>query len=204
MKRLLFISVCLLAAACAKTPEQKAEVLIKDSMLKTLVFPESYQAVETQLDSAFTPYHDPEYIATVLDIYNVAVSLDEIDRQMKQAKSHMSIWSGPYQTPFGREQYKQAKEEYDDAASKHEALVGRVKKMAEGLQEKVEREPEFIGYRAHHRFRAQLNNGDTILSSEYFLLDKELTKIVARWSEEEINLYESFLTSLTDAAELGE
>ncbi len=202
MKRLFLISLCLLAAACAKTPEQKAEVLIKDSIQKTLVLPESYQAVETQLDSAFTPYHDPEYIATVLDLYKMVASLDEIDLQMKRAKSNMAIWSGPYQSSFGREQYKQAKEEYDGASSKHEALVSKVNKIAESLLEKTEKESEFIGYRAHHRFRAQLNNGDTILSGEYFLLDKELTRIVAQWSEEEINIYNSFFTTLADEAEL--
>lgn len=202
MKRLFLISLCLLAAACTKTPEQKAEILIKDTMLKTLVLPESYQAVETQLDSAFTPYHDPEYIATVLDLYKIVANLDGIDRQMKMAKSTMSLWAGNYRTSYAREQYNQAKEEYDEASSKHEALVSKIKKMAESLQEKAEKEPEFIGYRAHHRFRAQLNNGDTILSGEYFLLDKELTRIVAKWSEEEISIYESFFSSLADAAEL--
>jgi len=203
MKKLLIISLCVFAAACAKTPEQKAEAIIKEAIQNTLVLPDSYQAVETQLDSAFTPYNDPEFIAVVLDMCKKGIEINALDSQMRSAKSSMSVWSGPYQTPFGREQYKQAKDEYDAAKADYDALVGRMQKMAEGLREKAEKEPEFIGYRVHHRFRAINNAGNLILSGRHFLFDKEITKIVAQWSEEEIDVYNEFLKRSAEAAEMA-
>ena len=204
IKRFLLVSFCVLAAACAKTPEQKAEALIKDAIQKNLVLPESYQAVEIQLDSAFTPYHDPEFVAVVLDICKKGVEIDELDRKMKSSKSSMSIWSGPYMSSFSKEQYKQAKEEYEAAKSKYDALVDRVQKMAEGLREKIEKEPEFIGYRAHHRYRANNNAGNTLLSGEYFLFDKEITQVIAQWDEDEIEIYNEVLKQASEAAEMAQ
>ena len=57
MKRTLILALCaLLLSCCTKTPQQKAEALVKDAMLKSLILPDTYQPVETKLDSAFSPY----------------------------------------------------------------------------------------------------------------------------------------------------
>lgn len=54
MKRTLILALCaLLLSCCTKTPQQKAEALVKDAMLKSLILQDTYQPVETKLDSAF-------------------------------------------------------------------------------------------------------------------------------------------------------
>lgn len=202
MKRIFALSLILLMAiACAPSPQEKAEALVKEAIQKSLYIPDSYEAVETQLDSAFTPYHDPAFVATVLDICKKGVELDELDSKMKRAKSSMSIWSGPYMTSFGRNQYNEAKEEYETAKGKYDALTAKIQKMAEGLREQIEKEPEFIGCRVHHTYRAQNNAGNVLMGGAYFLLDKDLTQIIAQWDEEEIEVYNAFLQQAAEAAE---
>ena len=202
MKKLAIIVLCALAVSCGKTPQQKAEVLIKEAMQKTLVLPDSYQAVETKLDSAFTPYHDPAFVTAVLDICKNGVEIDKLDAKMNHAKSSMSIWSGPYISSFGKEQYRQAKEEYENAKNRYDALVAKVQSTAEGLRKQIEKEPEFIGYRVHHRYRANNNAGNTLLGGKYFLINPDFTAIIAQWNEEEIEAYNTFLQQAAEAAEL--
>ena len=202
MKRIFALFFILsMAIACAPSPQKKAEALVKEAIQKTLYIPDSYEAVETQLDSAFAPYHDPAFVATVLDICKKGVELDELDSKMKSAKSSMSIWSGPYMTSFGRNQYNEAKEEYETAKGKYDALTAKIQKMAEGLRAQIEKEPEFIGCRVHHTYRAQNNAGNVLMGGAYFLLDKDLTKIIAQWDEEEIEVYNAFLQQAAEATE---
>ncbi|MBO7115883.1 MAG: hypothetical protein J6V87_02410 [Prevotella sp.] len=55
MKKVLYlILVLIVLAACSQSPEQKAEVLIKDSLKKSLYKPDTYKPVDTKVDSAFT------------------------------------------------------------------------------------------------------------------------------------------------------
>ena len=46
----------------------------------------------------------------------IGMSIDEYDRKMKSAKSSMSIWSGPYQSAYSKNEYQEAKDEYDENA----------------------------------------------------------------------------------------
>lgn len=202
MRKHTVIVLCALAVACGKTPEQKADALIKEAMQRTLLLPETYQVVETQFDSAFTPYDDPAFIEAVLDICNKSIEINQLDSEIKRAKSSMAIWSGPYMSSYTKEQYHQAKEEYETAKKRYDGLVAKVQSTIEGLREQVEKEPEFIGYNAHHRYRADNNAGNTLLGEKYFLINKDLSAIIAQCDEDEIDLYNEFMKQATEAAEL--
>lgn len=204
MKKLFFLSLAILAISCTQSPQKKAEALIKDAVQKTLVLPDTYQPVETQLDSAFTPYHDPEFVNICLDICKKSVELDQYDTQIKRAKSNMAIWSGPYMSSFSKEQYRQAKEEYEAAQKKYDTLMEYIEKKSLILRDKLEKEPEFIGCRVHHTYRANNNAGNTLLAEKYFLLDADITTIIAQWDGEEIDLYNAFLKQAQEAAEMSQ
>ena len=84
MKKIFAASLILsLAIACAPSPQEKAEALVKEAVQKSLYIPDSYEAVDTQLDSAFTPYHDPAFVATVLDMCKKGVEMDELEIDAK-------------------------------------------------------------------------------------------------------------------------
>lgn len=47
--------------ACSQTPEKKADALITDIVKESLFHPESYSPVRTRVDSAFTPFDNPDF-----------------------------------------------------------------------------------------------------------------------------------------------
>lgn len=205
MKRLFYLATYMLMFfACTQTPQKKAEALIKESVLKSLYFPDSYEAVETKLDSAFSPFHDPTVVETILDLCKKGVELENLEFEMKQAKSSMSIWSGPYMTAFGKNEYNEAKAKFEEAKTKYNTLINKVQKISEGLKDQFERAPEFIGYKAHHRYRAKNNAGGVVMGDMAFFLNKDLTAVVAQWDEEEIEMYNAFLQQAAEAAELAQ
>ena len=82
MKRILFIvATTLLLASCVKTPEQKAEALIKEHLQKSLYHPDTYAPSETQLDSAFAPCDDPEFYEKTLKLAKLGDAISKFDSE---------------------------------------------------------------------------------------------------------------------------
>ena len=189
-KSFIFILCAVLFTCCTKTPEQKAEALIKDSVVKHLYVPDSYQPVETQLDSAFAPYLAPELIQGVIDFHKMLNDSKDKKEDMRRAKSSMSIWYSTYHmSDYEIERYQQAKENYEEAQSSYNRIMSRLQEKAEWIKNKMAEEITFIGFMARHRFRANNNAGDTLFGESYYLLNPELTTIVAEWDEDDINMF---------------
>lgn len=186
MKKILFaiIAISGLLVSCQKSNEDKAAALIKDSMNKTLYHPETYEGVETQLDSAFAPFDSPEFYETTLKVAKLGVEISQAEEEMKDAKSSMSIWSGPYQTAFGRNEYNEAKEKYDNASAQKDKATEKAQKLADQLKTELQKEPVFIGFKARHKYRANNNAGNTVFGEAKFVFDKELTKVIAEYDME--------------------
>ena len=182
MERILLGALLItLFVSCGKSPEEKANALIEDDIKKVLYHPETYDPAETQVDSAFTPFDDPVFYEKTVQLCKLGMSIDECDRKMKNAKSSMSIWSGPYQSAFGRNEYQEAKNEYDENERNKKSIEAKVKKLATELKTMLENEQQFIGFRARHRYRANNNAGQTIFGETKYLFDKSLSKIVASY-----------------------
>ena len=186
MKKVLFaiIAISGLLVSCQKSNEDKATALIKDCMNKTLYHPETYEGVETQLDSAFAPFDSPEFYETTLKVAKLGVEISQAEEDMKDAKSSMSIWSGPYQTAFGRNEYNEAKEKYDNASANKDKATERAQKLADQLKTDLQKDPVFIGFKARHKYRANNNAGNTVFGEAKFVFDKELTKVIAEYDME--------------------
>ena len=106
MRRILLGALLVtLFASCSKSLEDKANTLIEEDIKKTLYHPETYDPAETQVDSAFTPFDDPVFYEKTIQLCKIGMSIDEYDRKMKSAKSSMSIWSGPYQSAYSKNEY---------------------------------------------------------------------------------------------------
>lgn len=110
MERILLGTLLItLFVSCGKSPEEKANALIEDDIKKVLYHPETYDPAETQVDSAFTPFDAPVFYEKTVQLCKLGMSIDECERKMKNAKSSMSIWSGPYQSAFGKMNTKKQK-----------------------------------------------------------------------------------------------
>lgn len=78
MKKILLFSlavICLMS--CSQSPDNKAKLLIRESVEKALVHPESYKPLETVVDSAFAPFDDPAFYEKTLEICKM--NIGELD-----------------------------------------------------------------------------------------------------------------------------
>ena len=182
MKKIFFVVMAtLMLASCVKSPDQKAEALIKEQMQQTLYHPETYAPSTTQVDSAFTPYDDPEFYEKTLKLAKLGMVIDKYSREAKSAKSSMSIWSGPYQCSFDRNEYQEAKEKYNNAISKKEQATKEAKALGEELKKMFNEDSKFVGFKATHTYRANNNAGQTVGGKALFLFDKDMKQIVASY-----------------------
>lgn len=180
MKKLLFITLMIAAfASCGKSLEEKAQTLIEDAVKKSLYKPESYDPVETKIDSAFAPHATQEYIEATLEMCKAYDELKECEDEAKSAKSSLNIYSDSYARAYMRDEYLDHKAEYEAALSKKEKAEKRLDGIINELRKMDEQEPAFIGYSAIHRYRAETNGGQTAFGTMQFFLDKDMSQIVA-------------------------
>lgn len=182
MRRILLGALLVtLFASCSKSLEDKANTLIEEDIKKTLYHPETYDPAETQVDSAFTPFDDPVFYERTIQLCKIGMSIDEYDRKMKSAKSSMSIWSEPYQSAYSKNEYQEAKDEYDENAQNKKNAEKKAKKLADELKTMLDKEQLFIGFKVRHRFRANNNAGQIVFGEMKYLFDKDMNKIVASY-----------------------
>lgn len=180
MKRVLLGAMLVtLFVSCGKSPEEKANALIEKEVKKALYHPETYDPVETRIDSAFTPFDDPAFYEKTVQLYKLGMSVDEYESKMKRAKSSMSIWTGPYLSAFGRNEYQEAKGEYNENAKNKKDAEKKLEKLIEELKIIMDEERQFIGFKARHRYRANNNVGKTVFGEMEFLFDKDMNRIIA-------------------------
>ena len=108
MKNIIYLAlVAIVMVSCGQSQEKKAESLIKESLIKSLYKPETYKPVETIVDSAFAPYDDPAFFEELAKLGKMNSEYEELESKAKHAKSSMAIWSGPYMSAYGRNEYQE-------------------------------------------------------------------------------------------------
>lgn len=187
MKKILLAIVAISSTliSCQKSNEDKAGDLINISMGKTLYHPESYQAVETKLDSAFSPCDSPEFYEKTLKVVKYGIELNELEEDIKEAKSTMAIWSESRYSAFGKNEYQEAKIKCDAAIENKEKISEKIQNLAEKLKTEFKKGPTFIGFKASHKYRANNNDGNTMIGESVFIFDKDLTAILAEYNTED-------------------
>lgn len=183
MKKLFFILMAVsLLMSCSKSPVDKANELIGDDIQKILIIPDSYDPVETILDSAYAPYDTPEFLALTYNIAQMGIELQGYKDKTKLARSSMSIWEGgPYSSSFAQNEYQESKAEYEQLIEQQKNVEQRLTKSGEELKELLQKEPEFIGFKAIHRYRAENNAGNVLMGSQFYILNKDLTEVLASY-----------------------
>ena len=179
---LVLLSVlCLLS--CNISKEDKAKSLIAEEVKKTLISPDSYDPIETKIDSAFSPIDDPHLIAYCMEVGELAKKLLPYIKQQEIAKTTMSIWSDSYST-YARNEYNKAKKEYEEATEilKNDSIKN-IKKFEE-VAKKIDKEKHFVGYKAIHSYRFKNNSQEIRIDEAIVFLDKDMQKIRAMMPKE--------------------
>ncbi len=183
-KILYFIIAAIPFCSCSLSNKNKVETLIDESMKKILYHVESYDPIETRLDSAFSPFDDPVFYDKTLKLCKLSAEIEKCNRSMKSAKSEMARYKDYLNILYSnedKEKYNQAKEKYEDYIHKQRGLIEKAKITSENLKSELQKEQRFIGMKAWHRYRAKNNNGQIVIGEMKFLFDKNLTQVIDAW-----------------------
>ena len=206
MKKVVFVILTIVITACSQSPEQKANALIQEKVKNSLYHPETYEAVETVIDSAFAPKDDPVFHEKILKLYHLCKDVQKNQEKANDAERSMSLWKSPYMSEYGHIRYNEAKQEYDDCVKQKEKLINKIQKTNKELEKIAEPGRRFIGFKVTHKFRAQNNAGNTLMGEYVFILNEDLTKILASYdtdSEDYIGV-QAFYQHLEEAEEEAE
>ena len=192
MKKLLIsASAIIIMSGCSNTINDKAEKVIEKDMAKTLVTPDTYNAIETEVDSAFAPLDDPKVFNMILDIAGENVSLNtfesklaELKENMKNAEKGMNLMNNLKGDKYS-EEYKKYKSYYDEYADlvkeiepQKEVITKRIQEKLQNVTKVLSGKRDFIGFKAIHKYSAENNQGKELTDSCFYLLDKDMNNVL--------------------------
>lgn len=189
MKRLvLILMVVPLLVACGGR-EKRAEKIAEETVVKTLYYPDTYEPVETVVDSAFVSiYTNQEALAAAYEIIDLKQEREHLQMDYSSALSSVSLWKDSWGS-YSREQYSQAKEELADAERKLKDCEADLKKQKTIIRTCYEtiNEGEFCGWGIAHRFRAENGNGNKLIGDVLILTDKDMENVVNVFTSDEFD-----------------
>ena len=192
MKKLFIAAAAVfMFASCSETIEDKAENIIESDMGKTLVKPDTYDALETKVDSAFAPMDDAAVINMMLRIAGENVSLSTIDSKISELKKNIEnahtnmMFLKKQKIDNSGEAYKKYKEYYDEYSkilkeieAKKDIISERIEQEFKDVRNALNGDRKFIGYKVTHKYSAENNEGKQLEDSCMYLLDKEMKNVL--------------------------
>lgn len=200
-KNLTILLIALLAISCS-SPQKRAEKIARMEVCKRLYYPDSYEPIETKVDSAFTTIYTNEDILNIidkLDEYNE--NIQELERKLdwelieqRSAKSSISLWSGPYMGSYGAEQRRQAQEELKEAEqniqnyqTEIDNLNGLLISEKENIKTLISQceEGKFLGWAIAHSYRAKNGNDNLLIGNSIIITDPEMETVIKHYTEDD-------------------
>lgn len=185
MKRsiiLYLVTGVALFTACTKTPEEKAEVLIKKSLKYKLMLSESYAPMETTIDSAFAPFDDPVFYARTMEWCSLAITMDELEKKEKKALSSMAMWEGDHQSAYGKARYEEEKAKHDAILAQMEDVIKQGAEKYAKLVEESKGERRFIGFVIRHHYSARnIMYNKTEFGAYEYIVDNDIKNVIAEY-----------------------
>ena len=195
MKKALFlmIGLALLVSCSVKTNEEKARELIEAQVKSSLIKPESYEFAQIQLDSCFSDsQHNPEAIVFALKVAKLFNEYKEYSSDAERAESSMTIYapSYGYQSAHDKQQQKKYKAEMEKARRKaadtKEQIIQLYRDNKKLFMAFQSGKHEFIGWMAVFGYRAETAGGMKTMGEGLFYLNKDLTEITNRFTEDDM------------------
>ena len=185
---LIMLIVCLSFVQC-KSNEDKANELIDEYMFNRLYDYESYQPIETNIDSAFhTIYNDSTAISYAKDILFHAQKLIDMD-EARHKRLGLSSWRFMYA-------YKPLStlsiHPINWADSVNAFYVANATQHLISLYDTIDN--EFIGWEVTHKFRCKSKGGYYDISHYVFLIDKDFKTILSTMDLEDEDVRKVFST----------
>ena len=207
----------LLAGICAvsittgcKSREEKALDTIKDEMFKTLYDFESYQVVDTKIDSLkMDCYGDTVIFDKVQQIWFINEELNKIKKEVDDALSTMRIWGGStYYSATARKEMEEAQEKYDTNMKEWKDWIDVWKNLENEIKEEAATlDNAQYGWLVTHKFRCKTRGGNSTLATYVYLMDDDCKTIYrvldednATWDDYKAKI-DAIMTENTDSIE---
>lgn len=201
LSRILMLAVIAVSMTCCNSPESKIESMVEELVKNYLYVPDSYDPIDIRIDSAFTPYDDPEFRQFIV---KASKKLEEKNRDLEYCEmeiesdeSSMELWEDDW---YSRRYYNNAKEDYAEHTAEKEEIVNEINDIKSEIKERMSVSPKFIGYKALHSYRAESNAGYTSIGTVVCIFDKDVTGIVAAYDTEDADYvaFTDFLEKIND------
>ena len=198
-KIVLFILIILILASCSvKKNEEKARELIEPQLKASLIKPESYEFAQMQLDSCFSDsQQNPEVIAFALKVAKLFNEYKDYASEAERAESFITIYapSYGYQSAHDKQQQKKYKAELEKtkrkAADTKEQIIQLYRDNKKLFTAFQSGKHEFIGWMVIFDYRAETAGGIPTMGEGLFYLNKDLTEITNRFTEEDMREMQS-------------
>ena len=177
MKNLLIIivvAICL--TACGDSKEVKAEKLAKKALNSVIVNMDTYEPIETKIDSAFAPLSSPEVFRFYEQLPDQMRLFFDYQDEAKRLKTTIDLQE-ELDLSLGRNIYNQNKEDYENALKKIKEYDEKMEAFVKDMNQKAKEKPVFNGYRVKHTYRYVTKEGDKTIGHCLFLMNKDLTKV---------------------------
>ena len=180
MKRIvLFLIPTLFLLYSCKSREDKALELIDQQMFQTLYDYDSYQPVETKVDSAFTsPYYSDSILALVMIYDEYQKRADDYKDKADDAQSTMEIWEDSYSS-YARTRYREARTKWIDntisSITEHKKALTAILMASEAIRDF---KPEYYGWAVYHKYRCKSKGGNALLCEAIYIVDNDIKSII--------------------------
>lgn len=182
----LFIVAAILLTAC-KSKDDKAQEIIKAELFKTLDDYNSYEPIETKVDSLFTSLYDDPDISNWGAMFGVMLrNTEEYSEQLKEAESDMEIWKGS-SSLFGLNKYTDAHREYNRIKEEGQGVLEILSDLSDSIKNKkgTLNLNEFRGWKVNHKFRSKNKDGNFVISDHFYILDMEMKNIIEEYDAQD-------------------
>lgn len=184
MKKLFFIIISVLTFVGCTSKEQKANSLIKEFLTSTMIQPETYTPIKTEVTEAYlNPYTDVNFIKSVEMLMGLEEEKAIIDKHLKTLTDAANIprW-GDNQNALHYEflpgfENNPLRQEIISAAEESDALGNKIDMEKQYLLISLPTSNEKIGWKVYHQFKHKNLNGDEIIEDYYFVIDNKFKNI---------------------------
>lgn len=173
-KSILILWMLLILIGCGKSNEEKLNELIAEKTKSTLFIPESYDPVSLECDSISRNIISDVNIKKSAKIIEKMKEAKRYQREMDSNAEERDYWQGKY-----GEFYSDYSRKFAQAKEKRDKVISEADILFQELLNDYSAEPEFCGYIVNLRFRAKNNAGNVLFGEYVFILDKEMSNILA-------------------------
>ena len=175
---LLLVTTSIFLVGC-KSKEEKAQEAIKKEMFKTLYDFNSYEPIETKVDSSFySIYTDTAVLKHGYMIAATLKSANESLEKVKDAKSTMDIWGDLY-TSYSVAKYNEAKEDFNKYMNEAELYLEMIKAESDTIKSlSKNNNKSFNGWKVTHKFRCKTKGGNSTIGNYIYIFDKDMKSII--------------------------